>query len=305
MPRPGNPEGPRPRVEVTGGSGDGWVVCACGHRHWGRFGAAGLLLHDGDRVLLQHRAAWSHVGGTWGVPGGARHRREVAREAALREASEEAGIRPGDVRPLGALIVDHGTWSYTTVVATPLAPVTARSTDAESEELRWVPAAEVTGLPLHPGFAETWPRLRAALVTPPLVVVVDGANVVGSRPDGWWRDRPGAAARLRDRLAALWELPVPAAILPRWEQSEALSGWYAEPVLVVEGAARAMPDAARGPAVVRAPDSGDDAVVAEVRRRAPDATVVVVTADRELAERCRQAGSGVMGPAVLLRLLDG
>ena len=54
------------------GDGNGWVVCSLGHRHWGRFGAAGILITDGDAVVLQHRAAWTHEGGTWAVPGGAR-----------------------------------------------------------------------------------------------------------------------------------------------------------------------------------------------------------------------------------------
>ena len=55
--------------------GDGWVMCSCGHRHWGLHGAAGLLLIrrdlDQPRVLLQLRAAWTHGGGTWALPGGA------------------------------------------------------------------------------------------------------------------------------------------------------------------------------------------------------------------------------------------
>ena len=71
------------------GDGDGWVTCDLGHRHWGLYGAAGLLLHrptaTGDEVLLQHRATWSHHGGTWGLLGGARHSDESAVEAALRE----------------------------------------------------------------------------------------------------------------------------------------------------------------------------------------------------------------------------
>ncbi|MBO4210257.1 hypothetical protein, partial [Micromonospora echinofusca] len=81
------------------------------------------------------------------------------------------------------------------------------------------------------------------------MVVVDGANVVGSRPDGWWRDRAGAAARLRDRLLPLAgtgrpDLPPPV-----------------EVVLVLEGAARHVPGVP-GVTVVAAPGSGDDAVVA-------------------------------------------
>ena len=73
-------------------STDGWAFCALGHRHWGRAGAAGLLLHragaDGCEVLLQHRARWSHHGGTWGTPGGALHHGERASEGALREVRE-------------------------------------------------------------------------------------------------------------------------------------------------------------------------------------------------------------------------
>ena len=44
------------------------------------------------------------------------------------------------------------------------------------------------------------------------VLVVDGANVVGSRPDGWWRDRPGAARRLAEELDAA-QLPYDAIVL--------------------------------------------------------------------------------------------
>ena len=82
----------------AGSDGDGWTRCAGGHRHWGRYGAAGLLLAApsaaGPAVLLQHRAVWSHHGDTWGVPGGARGRAESSTEAALREAAEETGLAP-------------------------------------------------------------------------------------------------------------------------------------------------------------------------------------------------------------------
>src|SRR3954447_14141738 len=77
-------------------STDGWTTCALGHRHWGRAGAAGLLLHrsgpHGEEVLLQHRAVWSHHGGTWGTPGGALHTGEPAHVGALREVREELGL---------------------------------------------------------------------------------------------------------------------------------------------------------------------------------------------------------------------
>ena len=59
---------------MSGASGDAWVEGPDGTRYWGRYGAAGLLIvSPGFEVLLQHRAAWSHFGGTWGMPGGARH----------------------------------------------------------------------------------------------------------------------------------------------------------------------------------------------------------------------------------------
>ena len=80
------------REQDRGVNGDGWVRCAQGHRHWGRFGAAGLLVVAGGRLLLAHRAFWSHHGGTWGIPGGARDGAESARDAALREAVEETGL---------------------------------------------------------------------------------------------------------------------------------------------------------------------------------------------------------------------
>ncbi len=114
-------------------------------------------------------------------------------------------------------------------------------------------------------------------------LVVDVANVVGSRPDGWWRDRAGAAARL---LAGLSRL---AAAQPS----------LGPVVAVVEGAARTVADVP-GVELVRAPGSGDDAVVAEAGRR-PGATVV--TADRGLRARL-SPDTGVLGPTGLWRLVD-
>ena len=149
------------------GSGDGWVRCALGHKHWGIYGAAGLLVRHRDLggsewVLLQHRAGWSHHGGTWGVPGGARNLGESARDAALREAAEESDL---DLESLPAgsddsYVDDHGGWTYTTVVlrAPSAPPVAVRG--AESTELRWVHADRLHDLELHPGFAGTWPRVR-------------------------------------------------------------------------------------------------------------------------------------------------
>lgn len=120
------------------------------------------------------------------------------------------------------------------------------------------------------------------------LLVVDAANVVGSVPDGWWRDRAGAAIRLRDRLvpitsAGLTDLPGPV-----------------EVVLVVEGKARDIPDTP-GVRVERAAGSGDDAIVDVVRATDGQRPVCVVTADRELRRRVEQLGARTLGPSVIPR----
>ena len=158
-----------------------------------------------------------------------------------------------------------------------------------------------------------------------MTIVVDVANVMGSRPDGWWRDRAGAAVRLHAgvaRLAASGRAVLPAdnAVTPGF-------------VLVLEGAAKAapIPSAAPGSAapgsaapgsaapgsaapgsaapvqpgevrVVRARGSGDDAIVAVVREL--PGRRVVVTADRELRDRSVAAGATVLRPGWLLGQLE-
>ena len=118
--------------------------------------------------------------------------------------------------------------------------------------------------------------------------MIDAANVIGSRPTGWWRDRPGAARRFTERVRAT-----------------VTAGRLDPPVtLVLEGQARAGADEADvdGVEVVHAPGEGDDtiAAIAETHRE-----VVVVTADRELAERVRAANAEVVGPSWLLdQLVD-
>ena len=129
----------------------------------------------------------------------------------------------------------------------------------EAPEVAWVPADRVESLDLHPGFAETWPVIRAAL--DPVTVIVDGANVMGSRADGWWRDRAGAAARLYGELAALAGRGV--AALPADLGAAGLDRWFPEYILVVEGQAKAAVPALReveGVRVVAAPGSGDDTI---------------------------------------------
>ncbi|MFJ9037857.1 NTP pyrophosphohydrolase [Streptomyces sp. NPDC102406] len=108
------------------------------------------------------------------------------------------------------------------------------------------------------------------------LLVVDGANVVGSVPDGWWHDRRAAAVRLRDRLAVYAEL----------HPGE-------EVVLVVEGRARGI-EPVPGVRVEEAPGEGDDHIVA-VTAGAAEACVVV-TADRELRRRVEESGARCVGP---------
>ena len=115
------------------------------------------------------------------------------------------------------------------------------------------------------------------------VLVVDAANVVGSRPDGWWRDRPGAARRLHDRL-------------------ESANLAFDEVVLVLEGAARrGQPEGRTGRLrTIHAAGSGDDAMVDLVRSYGADDTVTVVTADRGLRARVEAARAATTGPGWLL-----
>lgn len=281
--------------------GDGFVACACGRRHWGRYGAAGLLVHRGTEVLLQHRALWSHEGGTWAVPGGALDLGETPLQGALREAAEEAGVPAASVRPRHAWTIDHGTWAYTTLVTDAIGPIEPQRLDGESEELRWVAVREVATMPLHSGFASGWPSVSLLLARHE-AVVVDAANVVGSVPDGWWNDRVGAAHRLLAAVERLDQQGMPASsgVLP--DVSGRTHSWP-DWVVVLEGRAR---DAVSpgGPETVAAEGSGDDAivdVVAQRRRRGQDVTVV--TADRGLAERVVALGARTVGPRALLSTL--
>ena len=138
--------------------GDGWKQCGLGHRHWGLFGAAGLLAVRDRDVLLQLRAAGVHHSGTWSIPGGARQPEESATEAALRESLEEIDLPSASVEPLEVFVDDHGGWSYTTVVARLVRAFEPRD-NYESEETRWVRIGEVDTLALHHGFARSWPLL--------------------------------------------------------------------------------------------------------------------------------------------------
>jgi 8-oxo-dGTP diphosphatase len=143
--------------------GDGWIDCTCGSKHWGKHGAAGILLTRNGMIFLQHRAPWVHNGDTWGIPGGARDSHESIVEAALREAVEETGINPDDVTPLTIFSDDHGIWAYSTVIAIASNNLEGHELNDESHEVRWVALDEVERLPLHPSFAKSWPALRLAM----------------------------------------------------------------------------------------------------------------------------------------------
>lgn len=151
------------------------MVSATGIAYWGRHGAAGLLLRaprsDGSAaVLLQHRAPWSHQGGTWGLPGGARDSHETPEQAAVREAHEEAGLLPERLTVRTTVVTaEVSGWTYTTVVADAFEELDTVP-NRESAELRWVAEDDVTDLPLHPGFAASWQRLREVTAAIPLLV---------------------------------------------------------------------------------------------------------------------------------------
>jgi 8-oxo-dGTP diphosphatase len=152
-----------------------WLHCSgLRGRHWGRYGAAGLLLaapvDDGWQVLLDERADWVHHGGTLGVPGGAMHPGERPIDAAFREVQEEVhGLDAVEI----SVIAQHEQpcpdcerWSYTTIVARTPRPHQVQPRSFESAAVTWVAADDVDTLELHPGFAAAWPSLRSLLRTP-------------------------------------------------------------------------------------------------------------------------------------------
>jgi 8-oxo-dGTP diphosphatase len=194
------------------GDGDGWVLSDTGARFWGRHGAAGLLVRaplptGAPAVLLQHRAPWSHQGGTWGLPGGAIDSHETAEQAAVREAREEAELPVGEVLVRAAVVTATASgshWTYTTVVADAPHPLETVP-NMESAELRWVLEHEVAGLPLHPGFAASWDRLRTAVARVPnrpglpRTVELESGEFVWCTPA-----EPGdESSQLSDRINAL------------------------------------------------------------------------------------------------------
>jgi dual specificity phosphatase 3 len=135
------------------------------HNHWDphQAGAAGLLVVDQGRVLLQLRAQGVHEGGTWSCPGGARLKDETPKDAALRECAEETGIDPNAVKIVATYtdLCECG-WNYTTLIANLIGTVDLRG-NWESDRLEWVLLKDVDALDLHPGLRSAWPALRDML----------------------------------------------------------------------------------------------------------------------------------------------
>ncbi|WP_017626385.1 NUDIX domain-containing protein [Nocardiopsis chromatogenes] len=258
------------------GDGNGWVTLADGTHRWGRYGAAGLLLHapgphGGRCVLLQHRAAWTHQGDTWGLPGGAVDSWEGPVAAALREFGEEVAGDPGAFEVTGVYRAGDRVWHYDSVLAAAPEAAEFAPGNAESEAVRWVPLDEVPGLPLVPAFADAWPLLRSALGAR-LDLVVEAGPVLERAGEAASPERTSA---LRDALAGLARGGVPAGDLPPGLGLPPLHTWFPRVRLVTPVPVAPVP----GVEVVA--DAGPD----------HRGSVLTVTADR---------GPGTVPPAWLL-----
>ncbi|MBO0877197.1 MAG: NUDIX domain-containing protein, partial [Pseudonocardia sp.] len=144
------------------------IGCDCGQRHFGTYGAAGMLLThvdaDGVRwVLMQQRSSALADAGAWALPGGAILQRETARHTAMRAAWQQAGIDQSAYVVRGSYVDDHGPWAYTTIWAETDRRL-ATTSGRRSAELRWVRLDRLHELPLLPGFGASWPAVRATLL---------------------------------------------------------------------------------------------------------------------------------------------
>jgi len=120
--------------------------------------------------------------------------------------------------------------------------------------------------------------------------VVDGMNVIGSRPDGWWRDRDRAMLRLVD-------------LLERWAAAEG------EDVTVVFERPPRPPIRSTVIAVAHAPraaaNSADDEIVRLVRADPAPAAIRVVTSDHTLTTLVHAAGASVEGSGSFRARIEG
>ena len=145
-----------------------WVDCACGRKHWGTNGASGILLARRDsvsgkvtHVVMQHRAAWSAEGGTWGIPGGATADGESPIEGALRESYEEANITPEDIEVVAptARITAHGPTPPYSPSKSPATPLSPRPTTTKAWRVCWVPIDDRANRKLLTAMKTDWPPL--------------------------------------------------------------------------------------------------------------------------------------------------
>lgn len=146
---------------------DHWTYCDQGHLHWGRNGAAGMLLRHTDpqtnttRYFLQQRGPDVQNPGTWSTPGGVIEDNETPHAAAIRESQEELGQFPlTKLQHLHTL--DHGGWAYHTMVGDVSQQFYPQggTQDYEHADSGWFTPAEVDELPLHPGFREGWDQYK-------------------------------------------------------------------------------------------------------------------------------------------------
>ena len=146
-------------------SGDGYVELADGSQRWGLFGAAGVLIRaggidDSPRYLVAKRSAIVHLGGTWGIPGGALYRGEDPLDGALRELGEETGFAVAEFKLIGRYEDDHGGWSYWTLLLDVREPFSEPPLlNWETDELCWATSGELEQMDLFGAFRLTLERL--------------------------------------------------------------------------------------------------------------------------------------------------